>query len=141
MTGTIKPFSVPTATPTLIAAFQDGDSASSPAVNVTFSPSGSSSLTYTSDVSTPEGDAEDWVQFTPYGDSVSFGLDCSGNGTLKVELWQAGSPLSGWGYLTCGETQVIKVTPSQPYLIRLQAVASGSGLAFIHFTLKVATVR
>lgn len=139
--GTGTPTGIPpTATPTLMPALEDGDSESSPAVHVTFSPAGSRSLMYTGDISAPQGDAEDWIGFTPYTGQVQMQLDCTG-GSVKVELWQNGVPLSTWGELNCGETSLVNVTAGTAYTLGVRAVNSSDRLEMIHFTLIVASVR
>jgi hypothetical protein len=109
--------------PTIGPAFADGDSQAAPAVQVTFSATGTRQFTYSSQVSAPDGDAEDWVEFTPYAASgtnarLTFSLTCSGNDILTVELWQGGSALSGWGGLECGDLDKPVTLPAgQAYLI------------------------
>lgn len=138
--GTGTPTSIPsTITPTLIAAPQDNDSAQAPAVNVSFSPIGTRSLIYSSDVSTPEGDPEDWIQFSPFSTTVNASLTCFGNGKLNVELLQAGKPVQNWGSLACGETKQIILSSSLPYLLRLSAVSQGSSLVSVHYIIIVET--
>ena len=138
--GTLMPTSIPpTMTPTLIPAPQDGDSAQSPAVNITFSPSGSRSLIYSSDVSAPQGDAEDWIQFTPYGSSVIVNLMCVGNGTLKVDLQQNGTQVQNWNGLSCGETKQVDVLSGKVYLMSLAATSTSGQLQYVHYTLSIAT--
>lgn len=141
--GTGTPTIIPsTITPTLIAAPQDNDSAQSPAVNVTFSPSGMRSLIYSSDVSSPDGDPEDWIQFTPYGTNIIASLTCFGNGRLNVELLQNGATVQNWSGLTCGEEhKPLDVTAGQTYLIHLLEVASVSGLMYTHFTITIETAH
>jgi len=129
-------------TPTIGMAFQDGDSRDAPAIQVTFTATGTDRFTYSSQVSAPEGDGEDWVEFTPFATSgteahLLMTLSCSGDGSLQVELWQAGSKLSGWGSLNCGDTErAIMVTTGQAYEIRL-APAVGEGLRLVDYVLKV----
>ncbi len=140
--GTATPTMIPaTITPTLVPAIQDGDSAQSPAVNVTFSPSGTSSLIYSSDVSAPNGDAEDWIAFTPYTSSVMVSLTCVGNGELKVELLQNSAPLRNWNGLNCGETQQLDLSKGQTYLVHLSASSAQGGLAYVHYTISIETIR
>jgi len=140
--GTGTPTGIPpTATPTLIPAPEDGDSESSPAVQMIFSPAGSRSLNYNSEVSAPQGDAEDWVQFTTYTTQIQIELDCTGNGAVKVELRQNGAPLSTWGGLNCGETSIVNVSAGATYVLGIRAANSSGGLKMIHFTLTVASVR
>ncbi|MBU4224558.1 MAG: SH3 domain-containing protein, partial [Chloroflexi bacterium] len=50
-----------TPTPTIAPASADGDSSAAPAARVAFSPSGLRQFSYSSDLSSPQGDAEDWV--------------------------------------------------------------------------------
>jgi len=134
----------PTPTPTLAAAPADGDTLESPAIRVTFSPSAARAFDYTSDVSSPEGDAEDWVQFTPYASTAGqtamlyINLACLGNGALSVELWWNNQPLQGWGSLACGESgRPLTLTGGQTYLFRLRAEESSGGLRYVNYTLTV----
>ncbi len=140
--GTGTPTSIPlTITPTLIAAPQDNDSAQSPAVNVTFSPNGTRMLIYSSDASTPEGDPEDWIQFTPYSTAVIASLTCQGNGRLNVELLQNGILLQNWGNLGCGETKQLELSSGLPYLMRLSAFSQGSRLVSVHYVMSIETTQ
>ena len=92
--GTLGPTAVPvTPTSTVGPAFVDNDLPANPAVRVTFSFSGTRQFTYSSQVSAPAGDPEDWIEFTPYAINPAparlvFSLACSGNATLTVEIWQ-----------------------------------------------------
>jgi hypothetical protein len=129
-------------TPTVGPAYADGDSSTSPAIRVTFTASGTHQFYYSSQVSAPEGDAEDWVEFTPYTSSgtnarLKVSLSCIGNGTLSVELRQGSTLLSGWGTLACGETgKSILLPAGQVSLMRLAPVA-GDGLRLVAYTLMV----
>jgi uncharacterized protein YgiM (DUF1202 family) len=129
-------------TPTVGPAYADGDSSVSPAIRVTFSATGTQLFVYSSQVSTPEGDAEDWIEFTPYAAigtnaRLDISLVCTGNGTLVVELWQGGTPLSSWGALACGETgKSILLPAGQVYLMHLSP-APGDGLQVVAYTLTV----
>jgi uncharacterized protein YraI len=129
-------------TSTVGPAFADGDSSAHPAIQVTFSGSGTRQFTYSSQVSTPEGDGEDWVEFKPYSPSgtkarLYFSLACTGNGLLTVELWQVGGLYSGWDRLECGESgKAIQLPAGQVFLMRLAPVP-GDGLQMVAYTLKV----
>jgi uncharacterized protein YraI len=131
-----------TPTPTVGPAFADKDSPANPALRVTFSASGTRQFTYSSQVSTPNGDPEDWVAFTPYAINDSnarlvFNLTCSGNGTLTVELRQGGSLLSGWGTLACGNLDTLITLPAgQAYEMRLAPVPR-QGLQLVDYVLSV----
>jgi uncharacterized protein YraI len=128
-----------TPTPTIGPAYADGDSSASPAIRVTFSIAGTQQISYSDQVSEPQGDPGDWIEFTPYSISgpdalLTFSLSCTGNSTLAVELLQAGSPLSGWGPLTCGEIDKLVSLPSgRIYQIHLTPV-SGTGLRLVNYT-------
>lgn len=142
-TGTPAPMP-PTPTPTLVPAPLDNDSAQAPAISIIFSPSSSRSFSYSSDVSSPEGDDEDWVQITPYAAGAShlvptyFTLDCTGNGALIVELWLDDQSLDGWGNLICGERgRQLVLSGGQNYLIHLYAVPSTGGLQYVNYILTV----
>jgi uncharacterized protein YraI len=146
--GTGTPTKVPpTPTATLVAASEDDDSMGSPAASVTFAPSASRSISYSSDVSSPTGDPEDWIEFTPaskpsgQATTINASLSCEGNGSLTVELWRDGKPVSNWGGLTCGQyDRPLHLTSGQAYLIRLRAKASsGSELLYVTYTLTIGT--
>jgi len=142
--GASLPTSIPvTPTPTLGPASADDDSSAGPAIQVTFSPAGTGQFSYTSDVSSPQGDAEDWVEFTPYSilegspARLLFSLVCDGNGNLEVELWQGGAPLAGWGRLACGGQHIpLDLAAGTPYQLHLRAT-TGDRLQYVHYTLTV----
>ena len=128
------------ATPTLGAAPEDGDSITLPGGSVIFSSSGTRRFTYSGMVSNPNGDTEDWVEFTPFSSlpgsqaRLLASLACQG-GSLRIELWQAGAVLGGWGELACGDTgQSLSIPAGSAYQLRLLA-APGDGLQLISYTL------
>lgn len=132
-----------TPTATVGPALVDMDTSASPVARVIFSSSGTRKFIYTGDVSTPEGDVEDWVEFTanaPSGKtSVTLfaNLSCRGNSVLIVELWQNGKMLSGWGSLTCGDIgRNLVITPGIPYLLRMRATP-GNGQQYVNYTLTI----
>lgn len=125
--------------PTVVPAPNDNDSAQAPAVNVTFSANGTRVLQYSSDLSAPTGDAEDWVQFSPFTQTVLLELTCRGNGSLTVSLLQYNLAVPDWGTLPCGGTQAVTVNVNTVYLLRLQAAASDS-LSYTQFTVTVRSV-
>jgi uncharacterized protein YgiM (DUF1202 family) len=138
------PTSIPvTPTPTLGPASADDDSSAAPAIQVAFSPAGTRQFSYTSDVSSPQGDAEDWVAFTPYTSlagspaRVLLNLVCNGNGALDVELWRNGASLADWGELACGDQdKPLDLAVGAPYQFRLRT-SPGDGLRYVHYTLTV----
>jgi uncharacterized protein YraI len=138
-TGGPTPFPF-TPTSTVGPAFNDADSAAKPAVRVTFSIAGTRQFTYSSQVSAPQGDSEDWVAFTPFainstGARLAFSLACSGNATLTVELWREGSPLSGWGTLACGNPDGLLALPADQEYELCLAPAPGAGLRLVDYIL------
>jgi uncharacterized protein YraI len=137
--------SIPAFTPTATVgpALGDIDTSASPIAKVIFSANGTRKFIYTGDVSTPDGDPEDWIEFTAYTSSGSASatlyasLSCRGNGTLIIELWQNGSALAGWGSLACSDIgRNLVVTPGIPYLLRLRA-APGNGLKYVEYTISM----
>ena len=142
-TGTALPIQ-PTITPTLLAAPQDGDSAQSPAVTIAFGPSDAQSFNYSSDVSSPDGDADDWVQFsvnakTGEASTVSVVLDCSGNVPLAVELWQNGRSLQGWNQVACGQRGqlILSLFGGPPYSLRFLPGQGTNALNYVRYTVIV----
>ena len=129
-------------TSTIGPAVGDGDSSIHPAIDVTFSSAGTNQFIYSSQVSAPEGDPGDWLQFTPYSIGgttarLSLSLACAGNGLLTVEIWQGGLLLSGWGALACGDLErTIQLPAGQEYKLHL-APTAGGGLRLVNYTIKV----
>ena len=123
-------------------AFDDGDSAAAPAIQVTFSASGTRQITYSGQVSAPQGDPEDWVEFSLFAINASdailvFSLTCSGNGSLIVTMEQAGTPLTGWGTLACGDlNKLITIPAGQPVEMHM-VPAPGEGLQLVDYVLTI----
>jgi len=143
--GTGTPAPVPsTPTPTLVSAPLDNDSLQAPAISIVFSSSTSRSFSFTSDVSSPEGDGEDWIAFRPdyalpgQPVIVSFTLFCSGNGALTVDILHKNQLMGDWGGLTCVERdRIVKLSAGQNFIIHLQAVPSINELQYCRYTLIV----
>jgi hypothetical protein len=136
--GTGTPMDTPLpSTPTVVPAPTDNDSAQAPAVNIKFSAAGTRSIQYTSDVSSPAGDTNDWVQFTPFTQSVRLDLTCTGNKLLAVEILQNNQPVQNSP--ACGTSQILAVNPGSAYLIHIQAAAS-SELNYTQYILTLSSV-
>jgi hypothetical protein len=88
-----------------------------PLVQAVFSSIGIRTLQLAGDVSSPSGDAEDWVQFTSTSKVISLQISCSSD-TLKVELW-SNSVLEKDLSLLCGVKQTVSITPNDKYFLRL----------------------
>jgi len=127
-----------TPTPTVIPAWSDNDSQNNPVASVAFEPLGTHTLIYSGDVSAPEGDSQDWIQFTSYNDSVFARFECNDHDNLGISLLQNGEPVSS--ELACDHLfKEIKVEPGAVYLIRLQVQQPSSGLQYIHYTITIKT--
>lgn len=137
-----SPGPVLTPTPTVGPAPDNRDSAAQPAMQGSFSPSGARQFAYSHQLSTPQGDGQDWIEFTPYAAGrvsarLTISLTCSGNGTLAVELLQNGVPVPGWGTLQCGDRDRLLTLPAGgSYVFHLSA-AVGNTQTLVAYTLTV----
>jgi hypothetical protein len=114
-------------------------------VSITLSKASMRSFNYSSDISSPEGDPEDWVQFILDGQlgqqiTVAVILNCSGSTSLNVELIQNTSLLQGWEEIAC------KQQPSQlqlylfagsPYYLRLTPAQGNNAINYVAYTVTV----
>jgi len=128
----------------LASAFEDGDSSQAPAVSITLSKASVRSFNYSSDVSAPAGDLEDWVQFWLNGQTgsqitVSVVLNCTGSGTLNVELIQNNAALQGWQGISCGHPSqlVLSLFVGAPYTLHLSPTQTDNIQKYINYTLNV----
>jgi len=126
-------------------ALADNDSSQSPAVSLTLSAAQTRSFQYSSDVSSPQGDADDWVQFTLTGQAgqpanVSVMLQCTGSGPLAVELIQAGVRLQTWTDIPCGQARqlLLSLFAGNPYTLRLLPGLGNGALNYAAYTVVVA---
>lgn len=131
-TPTVIPF---TPTATLLPAREDGDSAQSPSINVVFSSLGTRDLQYSSDVSAPAGDQEDWVQFIPYTGSVLLEISCKGS-KVKVDVIQDGQRLA---QAACAAQKLIQVKPGDSVNVHL-SVLHESAQNYSSYTLRVRSI-
>ena len=145
---TAEPGSVAAPSPapglTLATAYQDGDSAQAPAVSVTLSKTSVRSFNYSSDVSSPQGDLEDWVQFKITGEqgqpeTVSVVFNCTGSGALSVELIQNNSHLQGWDNMTCGHPNqlILNLFVGAPYSLHISPSQANNLQTYINYTLMI----
>jgi hypothetical protein len=116
----------------------DNDAPANPIAQVTFDPSGTRTLIYNGDLSTPEGDAQDWVGFTSYNTLVIASVECLGSNLLKVDI------LDNTGFtgqtLACGQhITAVVVKPGTRYLVHLQATPSIGTLQYTNYTLTIKT--
>ncbi|MBI5823005.1 MAG: SH3 domain-containing protein [Chloroflexi bacterium] len=121
-----------------LPAMQDGDSMETPLAKMTIAPMNARAFQVNGEVSAPEGDAEDWVEFNSFSGAVVIQVLCSSTG-LQVEVWNNGAGIEGF-LLACGEERILNISPNSVYLLRLFNPASNE---FRHtkYTLSVKTVR
>lgn len=127
-------------------AVEDLDSAESPAVRLSFAPSGTRHIIYASDLSAPTGDNADWIEFTiitpQSGQSaiIYFKLDCTGNGAITVELRQNGQLVNEFSGLLCGQYGVaFKALGGQPYMLQFKADGSASDVRYVTYYFYIST--
>jgi hypothetical protein len=137
---------IPSPAPTLalVTAYPDGDSARSPAVSITLSKASMRSFNYSSDISSPEGDPEDWVQFTLDGQfgqqtTVAVTFNCSGSSALNVELIQNNAILQGWQGITCGQPSQLQLYlfAGSPYYLHLYPDQGNNPINYVSYTVTV----
>ena len=126
----------PPATPTIVPAPIDNDSAQAPAIDIVFSTTGTRSIQYTSDVSAPNGDTNDWLQFTPYTHIVRIDMTCIGNVLISIEVLQNNQPIQ---QLVCGTNQMVTTNAGVSYVIHIQAMASDI-LQYTQYTLSITSI-
>lgn len=132
----------PSNAPGYAPAVADSDSMEKPSVNVVFSPTSSKNFQFTSQVSSPNGDAADWFTFSPYDPTnqstyVYLRLDCTGNGAITSTLYADGSAPSPLG-LKCGNYGfALKVLGGKKYTIKLEADGSAGDVRLVDYILYV----
>ncbi len=137
--GTGTPTGIPlTATPTVLPAWQDNDSQNNPAARIVFELLGTHTLIYSGEVSTPEGDSVDWIQFTPYNSPVFASLECNDGDNLQISLLENGQPVTL--DFACGDhMKMINVKTGATYMLRLEAPLPTDRLQYIHYTITIQT--
>jgi uncharacterized protein YraI len=138
--GTGTPTVIPaTATPTILPAWMDNDSAGNPIANVTFEAGGTQTLVYEGDISTPQGDLEDWINFKPYTAYMLASLTCTGSESLQVEILEDGAPTALT--ITCStQNQAIQVRPGSSYSVHLYTHTSAGPLQYVRYILEIRTI-
>ena len=119
-------------TPTIVPAPTDFDSADAPLKTILFERVGTQTLIYNGDVSTPDGDAEDWIAFTPYDNIVFVNIQCSGNGSLFVNI--SGTEAG----LACNEIEkAVAVKAGDMHLVHIEAGLSFGLLKYVNYILTI----
>jgi uncharacterized protein YraI len=131
--GTGTPMEAPPPpTPTIVPAPLDSDSTNRPIETILFERAGTRTLIYNGDVSTPEGDAEDWIAFITYDGLVFVSIQCAGNGSLRAEV--VGSGIS----LTCNEAEMaVNVQVDVPNLLHIEAIPNSGALQYVNYILTI----
>jgi len=109
-----------------------------PLATALFSAAGTHALQVNNSVSAPDGDVEDWIQFTSFSENIMLEIKCS-NSAFRMELWNNSQFLVDIALL-CGQSQVVKLETGQPYLLRLQANGD-EGFQIIQYDIKISAVR
>jgi uncharacterized protein YraI len=137
--GTATPTGIPpTPTPTVIPAWEDGDSSGSPIARVVFEPNGTQTFIYNGDISAPQGDMEDWIAFLPYDESALVSLECKGSEAIEAQLLENSSPANT--YIECGDrTTELVIKAGASYLLHLRAVPSAPSLHYTNYILTIKT--
>lgn len=131
--GTGTPMDTPLPPPpTIVPAPMDFDSADTPLKSILFDRVGIQTLIYNGDVSVPDGDAEDWIAFSPYAQFVLISIQCTGNGSLQVEIVGNGETF------TCNETDaLLRVQAGTSYLVHIEALPTQGLLQYINYILTI----
>jgi uncharacterized protein YraI len=137
--GTGTPTGIPpTPTATLVPAWGDDDSPTHPVASVIFEPAGTQTLIYNGDVSSPQGDSEDWISFQPYTSLVFASLECNGSDSLGIELMENTQPASL--DLACGDQmKEILVKAGSNYLLHLESILTTGNLKYTNYILVIQT--
>lgn len=137
--GTGTPTRIPfTPTPTVLPAWPDNDSATNPIISVAFEPAGTRALIYNGDVSAPEGDTQDWIQFTPYSRDILLEVTCIGS-ELNIELTPNGLTIPQTEGIRCGSKMSIPTEPNLPIMIHIAAQPNGS-LKYTSYMIYIETI-
>jgi uncharacterized protein YraI len=139
MVGTETPTGLPlTPTPTIIPAWNDQDSPSNPVASVLFEPTGTQTLIYDGDLSSPQGDAEDWITFRTYDPFVFVSLACYGSSSVELKLLENVLPVAA--YIKCNDPpHRVTVTPDAEVVIHLRAIPSTGNLQYTNYILTIQT--
>ena len=116
----------------------DGDTMEAPLARIVFSPLNSRLISINSSISSPDGDTEDWVEFTSYNGSIAIQIFCS-EGLVQVELQNKGQPFDTF-QLSCMEKRLLSVNANETYLLRISE-ADPNGSHNTEYTLVLENIR
>ncbi|MFN3491947.1 MAG: SH3 domain-containing protein, partial [Anaerolineales bacterium] len=117
-------------------ALQDNDSIQSPLVKINLEEN--KILQITGDISSPQGDIEDWVEFSAAASKVLIETDCAGT-NLQIEIWQAGNAIESFSS-PCNNKTFLNLLPNESYTVRIFQTAVNES-AYTSYTLKMKVVR
>jgi uncharacterized protein YgiM (DUF1202 family) len=131
--GTGTPANTPLPpTPTIVPAAMDFDSAEAPIKTVVFDQGWINSFIYNGDVSTPNGDTEDWVGFTSYDGLVFINIECTENNSVRAELSNADV------VILCNQPpKAITVSANSETLVQILAVPSTGQLMYAKYSITI----
>ena len=134
----VEAVATPQASDGSLSIMPDGDSMDAPLARINFSPLGARSARINGSISSPEGDAEDWIEFTSFNGSIAIQIFCS-EADLQVELTNADKLVDTF-LLACAEKRLLDVTADQTYFLRLSAADAG-GVYQTSYTLVIENIR
>lgn len=126
-----------------LPAANDQDSFEQPGAVIVFGPLDNRSFEFQNNVSSPDGDREDWIKFTPYqpeGSQVSLfaAMTCSGNGAITLSLFRENTGIWESLPLTCGVYDyIIKGNGGSAMWIRVTADGSAGDIRLVEYTLSL----
>jgi len=129
---TITPLAIPSTS--ALSAMEDGDSMQAPLATTTLSSNNARALQVEDDISTPNGDTKDWIQFSTSGKMVVIRVTCS-TSALQMELWN-GKILVNKLVLPCEKDQILPVTSNNTYFLSLTE-PDASATQYTKYTLKL----
>ena len=147
-TGAGQTTSGATAIPTtsFATAPDDGDSFEAPAVDTILSETTGTYFEYRSELSAPDGDKNDWVEFIfdgAFGSEkrVNVIINCTGSGKLNLELLQNGAPLQTWANIECDRPSQLLLTlyTGAPY--SLHFYMQNENLKYVEYSVSVQLVK
>jgi uncharacterized protein YraI/uncharacterized protein YuzE len=96
-------------------ALQDNDSLQAPLAKIVLTEN--KIFQITGDVSSPQGDVEDWVEFSSVASDILIELICNGN-NLSIEVWKAGNAIESFSS-PCSNKTLLNLSPNESYTLRI----------------------
>lgn len=121
-----------------VTAMLDGDSMDAPLATFNFSSAGARTARISSDISSPNGDISDWVEFTSYNGRIAIQIICS-EASLQVELWKDRGAVDTFP-LACSEKHLLNLVADQTYLLQISE-ANAAGVFYTNYILVMENIR